>query len=161
MTPSRIAVYIVGGFIVVTAILMGPLVPGVELPAEEESTSIGTGNATVTVSFIPETVTIEGGSHGANVYYLEVPAATVEVSDLRGNPVLDYSLSIDELGYSRGSIYVLEELGEGVQRITLEQDSLEPEDIEQGEYDGEITLTLRGETEQVLVQQNITVEVEE
>jgi hypothetical protein len=158
MPTSRVAVYVVAGLIVATTLATGPLVGAVELPAENDGPPIGTGNATVSVTHLPETATIEAGGRGTNAYYLEVPAATVEISELRGNPILDYAIDIKGLGYSRGSIHLL---GEGSQRIVLERDSFESGDIEKQQYQGELSLTLRGDSEQVLIERNVTVEVEE
>jgi hypothetical protein len=161
MPMWRIAVYVVAALIVATTLATGPLVGAVELPAENQGPTIGTGNATVSVTYLPDTVTIEAGERGTDAYYLEVPAATVEVSELRGNPILDYSIQVDGFGYSRGSIHLLGELGEGPHSITLERDSFESGQLDQGQYDAVLSLTLRGDSEQMLVERNVTVEVEE
>lgn len=160
MDLSRVAVSGVASLIVVLVLLTGPPLGIVELPSAT-SDDIGTGNATVSVESVPDTVTVERGADGTNVYYLRVPSATIEVSELRENPILDYSIAIQGMGFTRGSIHLLGDVGDGTHDISLDETTFEPDRIDQQRYEAELTLTLRGETEIVLVEKLVTVEVVE
>jgi hypothetical protein len=113
----------------------------------------------VSVTSAPETAAIDRGQHGTELYYLEVPDTTIEISELQGNPILDYSIGIEELGYSRGSVVFLESVGNGTKSVQLERANFEQSRINQDQYEGQLQLTLRGDTETVLLNRTVTVEV--
>jgi hypothetical protein len=77
----------------ITAIAFGPVGP-LELTGEQDKcatdTSIGTGNATKIHSSLPDYATLSRSDFGAEVYRLDVPDATVNVSDVRGRPLVNY-----------------------------------------------------------------------
>jgi hypothetical protein len=161
MKPARATVAAAIGIIVlVTAATATPLltIPEGGLGASPP----GTGNATVAVVSVPEDVTLDPGRQGGEVYYLRVPDATVEVTDLRGNPTLVYAVDIDALGYSRSSIHFLESAGEGRLGLALSETTLDPERLDRGAYDARIELVLRGEAgKRTIYRGNATVEVNE
>jgi len=161
MDAGRVAVYATAASIVLLTLATG--LPGpIDVPdPSEDVADPGTGNATVTVVSTPETATLSSGQHGATPYSLDVPAATVEVSDLRGNPVVEYSLGIEKLGYQRSSVHFLGQSGEGIKQLTLTRESFEPDRIDQQRYEGRLRIVLRGDDETVLVDEPITVEVRE
>lgn len=160
METARVAVYSTALLIVVLTLASGPLIGVLEPPQADSTAELGTGNATISVVSFPESVTLDAGQ-GTNSYYLNVPAATVEATDVRGNPILDYSISIDGMGYSRGSIHLLGDLGNGTHSIVLDRTTLEPDKVGSGEYVGELELTLRGDTERTVFNRTVTVEVRE
>ena len=124
--------------------------------------SPGQGTATVTVVSVPDRVTVEAGRQGGNVYYLRVPDAEVDVVDLRGNPILDYSVDIQALGFKRSSVHLLGSAGEGRLSVSLSETTLDPGQFEREAYDARIELVVRGsEGGRTIYAGNATVEVVE
>lgn len=161
MPSGRTVLLAVAGLIVlVTAATATPLWTVPEKGAGQAP--LGDGSATVEVLTAPETATLEPGRQGGGVYYLRVPDAKVEVTNLRGNPVLTYTIDIDELGYSRSSVTGLASVGEGTVSFTIQQDSMYGREFDKQRYEGELRLVLRGDgTEQVVYEKPIVVEVTE
>jgi hypothetical protein len=159
MNPGRAVVLAaVGVIVLVTAASGTPLWSVPEQGAGQAP--LGEGTASVSVVSAPEQVTLEPGRQGGDVYYLRVPDTEIEVSQLRGNPLVSYSIDIDGLGYSRSSVSALGTVGEGTARLSLSDDALDGNRLEQDEYDGRVRLVLRGNgEEQVLYDQPITIEV--
>jgi hypothetical protein len=160
MTSGRAVVLAaVGAIVLVTAASGTPLWTVPEKGAGQAP--LGEGTASVSVVSAPEQATLEPGRQGGNVYYLRVPDTEVEVSQLRGNPLVSYSIDIDGLGYSRSSVTGLGTVGDGTARLSLSEDTLDGNRLEQTEYDGRLRLVLRGDGgEQVLYDEPITVEVQ-
>jgi len=159
MSLDRGIAYATASLIILLTLASGPLVGFVTIPEPGTSSPPGTGNATVSVTSAPETVALDRGQHGAGLYYLEVPDTTIEISELQGNPILDYSIGIEELGYRRGSVVFLESVGNGTKSVQLERANFEQSRINQDQYEGQLQLTLRGDTETVLLNRTVTVEV--
>ena len=160
MTSGRtVVVGAVGVILLVTAASGTPLWT---VPAQGSGQSpLGSGSASVSLVSAPETATLDPGRQGGDLYYLNVPDATVEIAQLRGNPTLTYSLSIDGLGYSRSSVTGLATVGEGDASLSLAQDTLREGRLTQDQYEGRLRLVLRGDGgEQVLSNRTVTVEVE-
>lgn len=154
------AVAVIGATIILVTLATGPIgLLSIE-PADSGFEGIGSGNATVTVLSTPDEVTIRESGTGQDVYYLEVPPARVEVSDLNGNPLLTYSLSIEEMGYTVDSLNPLGELGEGTHEITIDRRAFEAHEIDRDQYQGTLELVLRGDAETVEFTQNVTIEVQ-
>ena len=121
---------------------------------------LGSGSASVSVVSAPENATLDPGRQGGDVYYLNVPDSDVQISQLRGNPLLTYSIDIDQLGYSRSSVTGLATVGEGRASLSLSQDTLTAGQLEQDQYNATLRIVLRGNgEEQVLYDQPVTVEV--
>lgn len=158
MDTRRGVVYGTVLLLVALTIATGPI-GLVDVPSGEGVGGHGSGSATVIADSAPEVVTIERAQHGGDVFYLRVPDATVAVTDLTGNPVLDYSISIDELGYSRGSVHFLGDRGEGSHAISLAEDTFEEDRLEADTYEAELELVLRGDEERTVLSEQVTVEV--
>jgi hypothetical protein len=133
------------------------------VPAQgSEQAPLGSGSASVSVVSAPGNATLDSGRQGGDVYYLNVPNSEVQISQLRGNPLLTYSIAIDELGYSRSSVTGLAPVDEGRASLSLSQDTLSAGRLEQDQYDATLRIVLRGDgEEQVLYDQPVTVEVEQ
>jgi hypothetical protein len=161
MNPGRAVVFTaVGVIVLVTAASGTPLWSVPEKGAGQAP--LGDGTASVSVVSTPEQATLEPGRQGGDVYYLRVPDTEIEVSQLRGNPLVSYSIDIDELGYSRSSVTSLGTVGEGGARLSLSEDALDGTRLERQEYEGQLRLVLRGnDEEQVLYDQPITIEVQQ
>lgn len=104
--------------IVAVTLASGP--PGLVSVGEPDDrfADAGTGNATVGILDAPETVTIH--AEGQDTYRLAVPSTTIEVSTLRGNPLLRYSLSLETREVT--TTHPLADRGEGVHEITIDTD---------------------------------------
>lgn len=149
--------------VVATAFVSGPLV-GVELASDDRwaNFSPGEGEATVGNATLPDSATIERGDFGSNTYYLRVPSATVEVLSVTGQPMLNYRVQIDGLGYQRGSVHFLSERNVGTYELGMDSEDFEAESITESEYEGTLTVTLRyGDTEETLAERTVPIEVVE
>ncbi len=159
MDTVRSVVLAVAGVIVLVAVATGPL--GVlTVPSGQSEQAPGTGNATVRVVSTPDQPTIEPGQQGGDVYYLSVPDAGLEVSDLHGNPVLTYSITVEELGYTRSSVFFLGQQGEGTRTVSLERSTLEENRLDADTYRAQVELVVRAnDTERSVYNETTTVEV--
>jgi hypothetical protein len=144
--------------IVAVAVATGPL--GLVGLSTEELTTPETGNATISVGTISDTATLTAGQQGTDFFVFHTPDATIEVSDLRGNPILEYSLDIEVLGYKRTSVYFLDSHGEGQLTLSFNRDTLDSARIDRDSYDATLAVTLRGETERTVFERPVTVEVQ-
>ena len=160
MDPARAAVSAVAICIVVLTLGTGPLGPISIDPPASGFEGIATGNATVTVLSGGDEVTFRASETGQEVYYLEVSPVRLDVSGLVGNPLLTYSLSIEEKGYAVDSLNPLGELGDGTHDVSIDRQAFERDGIERDEYDAELELRLRGDREMVLYSTSVTVEVD-
>lgn len=158
--PS-VAVYVTVALIAGIALVSGPLVGAVDFTHEREKTfAPGTGSADVTVLSTPERVRLDRGSFGSGAYYLQVPAAEVRVRTVTGQPMLAYKVRIPDLGYTRSTVHFLDGDTEGRMTVSLETDSLAPEEIDRESYSGEIVVLVRADDgDEVLYRGPVTVEV--
>jgi len=161
MSLARAAVLATVAVIALTTLVSGPLVGAVDLTTERyDATGLGQGNATVSAVEAPETARLDSGV-GAAEFYLKVPDATVTFESITGKPTVSYKISIDELGYSRGTTHFFAESDVGLATLSIAQDSFARSEITAESYDGQLSITLRGNgTKQVLYDEPITVEVD-
>lgn len=146
--------------IVAVTLATGPRVGLLTVPDQRATDSLGEGNATVTVTSVPETLTLEYGRYGNDEYHLRVPDARVEVANLSGNPILNYNVAITNLT-SGSSLHFLGEKGEGPLGLSYASTAFDPERIEQERYDARLKLVLRTNgTERLIYNESATVEVE-
>lgn len=156
------------GVILIVAVLSGPW--GVfdlttTNSACNEDVFPGTGNATVEVTDMPNTATLSKSRFGAEVYRLELPPATVNVSDVRGRPTLSYRIRIPGLKTELGSTTTLSSCTTGRMQLTRESATFEPDRIQNDSYDATLYVVYRGtadgeKVERELRTKNVTVEVE-
>jgi len=160
------AEYVVAGavaVIVLATLVSGPLVGAVDFTGESDgSFSPGEGNATVSVLETPARAEIRKSSYGAGTYRLDVPDSVVDLQSVSGTPVLVYKLRIPEIGHTRGTTHFLDSSQSGRTNVTIERGSIDPDEIDESRYDGELVLLLRATGgERTLFRGNVTVEVEE
>jgi hypothetical protein len=162
MDAARGTVFAVAGVIVLVAVATGP-VGLVSVPDERfGGGSPGTGNATVTVVSSPGQPTLEAGRQGGDVYYLRVPDAEVEVEAVRGNPILEYSIDIEALTYTRSSIHFLGESGTGTRAVSFQSATFDAGRLDRETYRAELAVVVRADgTERVVYNEMATVEVRE
>jgi hypothetical protein len=147
--------------LLVVALASGPLVGAVDLTHELPS-NYGEGALTVGAVSAPETATIDRGSYGEQSYQLEVPDATIEVESISGRPIVAYSLTIRDLGYTRTTTHFLSERSTGNRTLSMESDTFDPSKIDRSQYAGELEIVVRGtDGEQTVYRGNVTVSVEE
>lgn len=160
MQPGRTIVLSVAGLIfLVTAVTATPLW---DVPDYNTGQApLGQGTATVSVVSAPERATIEPGRQGGGVYYLRVPDAEVEVTQLRGNPLVTYSIKIDEMGKARSTAHALGSAGNGRTELSIEPMTVDADELDRQRYEGRLRLVVRGDEETVVYSEPITIEVEE
>ncbi|MBX0321559.1 hypothetical protein EGH21_00810 [Halomicroarcula sp. F13] len=159
MDYQRAIVLGVASVVVVTAVVSGPLVPGVTL-TQEHDVAYGEGNATVAGVQFPDRVTVERASYGQEGYYLDIPPATVQFTSLSGSPTVTYRLSVAELGYSRSTVHFLDD-GVGKRfEVTLQADSFGADELSRESYAGTLDVVVDdARSRRVVGQRNVTVEV--
>ena len=162
MAYGRGVVLGVAGVVLLTALVSGPLVPGVTLTAETDQTAYGVGNATVTDVELPRTATIERASYGAENYHLTVPPATVRFANIAGQPTLSYRLTVEVLDYVRTTTTFLDESNVPSYRLSMRSDTFSLDEISKTEYDARVSVVKRDSAGEAIVgARNITIRVEE
>lgn len=145
------------GLVLALTLVTGPLGP-LSVP-DAGPDVLATGGATVSVESVPDGATLTPGTY-TDVHYLEIPEVVLHVTDVRGSPLVSTSLSIQQLGYSRSSAFVLDEGMEGRRAFTIERSTVESSRVENETYHGRLRVVLRADSgSQTLVDRNVTVEV--
>ena len=162
MTYRGVVVPAVVAIIAVTAVAFGPLVAGVSLADEREVTFGNEGTILFESAELPSMATIQQPSYGAANYYLTVPAATVTLGGVSGQPTLVYTVEIPALGYQRSSTYLLDTATGPRFEATMSAGTLTDQSFDRTEYNGTLSLGVRNASSQrTLTQQPITVRVVE
>lgn len=161
MEYTRGVVAAVATVVVVTALLSGPLGPGISF-TETPTVTYGEGNVTVSSASLPETAAFERGSYGSDRYHLTVPATSIEFTALDGGPILAYRIQIDSLNYSRSTTHFLDESITSPYELTMQSDDFEARQIQQDAYNGTVSVVVRDSAgERIVAERAITVEVAE
>jgi hypothetical protein len=156
----------VGGvlsLVVLTAILSGPLVGMVDLTAADDAdlASVDLGTATVSNASLPSQARFTRSTFGTESVYLEVPPATVDVESVNQRVHFSYQISIDALGYTRGTTHFIGPRHVGPHNLTIERRAFDPDRLTGERYDAELTITLYESTgETSVAERNITVAVD-
>lgn len=131
--------WFVVGFILFVLLLSGP-VGGVDFTGEP--TTLGSGNATVTV-VEPSTdrLTVSEGRFGTNVTYVRIPDAVLNVEQFRGQPKVVYLVTVPELDVDRQSRRYIESTGR--LRLPVEDRALLTRP-ESGSYQGRLVVRVQG-----------------
>lgn len=161
MQPDRVGVMATAAIVVVLALATGPLVGVLAVPKGGlgGGATPGSGSADVAVVSAPDGAVLEAGEYG-ELHYLTVPATTVSVSNVSGAPLLTASLDIDEIGWSRSSVFRLSPSNDGTRTYRLEGGSVESADLDRGSYDGRLRFVLRDDDGRtVIYDEPIVVEV--
>lgn len=163
MDGARLAVTV--GVVVILGVTLasGPLVGAVDLTRESADESVsGTGNATVTVTSLPDRVSLDRGEYGSEAYYLEVPDAFVRLERVEGEPMVVYKVRIPDLGFVRGTTYFVDSDNEGEMALAVERTAIDPASVTRDSYQGQLEVIVRsGTAGRVLRTHNVTVEVSE
>lgn len=148
----------------VTAIVSGPLVGAVDLTsADRVESSVGvSGSVDVGDVDFPGDFELEAGRFGADTYYLRVPDATVELRRVIDQVVVTYRLSIADLGFTRESVFFVTERNEGTFALTMGETTIDPADVANDTYEGELSVNVRSDTvSRTVANETITIEVDE
>lgn len=157
--------------IVVVALLAGPVF-GIPSDASrpggcEAAGPIGSGNASVTVTELPDSAVMERMAFSSEVYELRVGDAHLNVSDVRGRPTVAYKLRLERNSSSLaiGRTAILSRC-DTVNSIQIQDSAIEPDSDPPASYNATLTVTYRGsqageDVETVLEEKTITVEVRE
>lgn len=161
MVLSRHLPHLTVGVILLGSLLSGPMVGAVDLSSEDARTIAGNGSVHVEVTSVPEDGRLAPARYATTGYVLSLPPATVDVSNLSGNPMVVYKLRIPELGYVAGTTHVLNERFTGRQTLTFDEAVLNRSALRYDTYRGELLILKRvHERDTVLYRGNVTLRVE-
>lgn len=150
---------VVGGVavcIVAVTLATGPVGPfGVPAPGTIENP--GTGTATVDVAEEPARVTLEPTDDGQEFVRIVVPEVSVTVSDITGNPILTYTMVLDETGLSSQEVTFLGQGEPGRLEIRIERPPVRPDRVENA-TEADLSLTLSGARNVTLFERTVPVE---
>lgn len=155
---SERAVLVIGvGLVLALTLATGP-VGLIEITDREGAQNLGSGTVSATVLDEPDRITLEPTDDGQRLYTVSVPEIRVELSEVSGNPLLSYALSLDEIGFGTESVQLLE--GASHQTVTMElsTDPLQQHEVEQLTEAG-LTLRVRADSDRVLFEKTVPVEV--
>jgi len=163
MRHDRLAVVCTLAVIVALTLATGPSIGLLTVPEGGVGTeaAIGTGSAIVEVQTAPGRANLTAGDYG-DVHYLEVPDAEIAVERAAGAPLVTASIDVDELGFSRSSVYVLRETRDGTRTVSIDRGSLDSSRVDSDSYEGRYRLVIRDDGgKRVLYDEPITIEVRE
>ena len=148
------------GILLSVTVISGPLV-GVSLTSSE-TFDPGSGTIEASVTETPDTATLERGDHGSGVYYLRASPVEVEIASVTGQPSLTYELFVTELGHTKSSITFLDSDATGTVNLEFDASTLEADRVDANSYAGVLRVIANDDDgERLLVERNVTVEVEE
>ena len=157
MNHERVVVVGVTVCIVAVTLATGPVgLVALDPPEEIGQQKVGNGNATVEVLSTPDTISIQKSNDGQGFHHIEVPDTRVDISNLRGNPAVTYTVSVDALGVGSNSVHPLKSAGEG--ETTLSIDRITIRDEVDNVTTANIRLVLYADTPRTLFTKEVQVE---
>ena len=160
MDRPRAALGLVTSLILCVALLTGPALGFFPVPEKEglDAATLGTGNASISVLDLPDRASIR---KGGGVYTLRVSDATLSVTNVTGQPILVYRIDIEGMGYSRGSLTVLESGFSNQVSVQLSRSTLDASDVRETSYPATLRVLLRGDgPDRTIAEKNVTVRVQ-
>ena len=146
--------------ILLLSLLFGPLVGAVDLSPSKPISVPGHGSVDVDVVSVPVEGRLDPAGYSENKYVLSLGAATVEISNLSGNPMVIYKLRVREVGYVASTTHFFGGEPEGQQTLTLEGAVLKRTSLPRETYRGELLVIKRvHERDTVLYRGNVTLRV--
>jgi len=150
----------------VVAVLVGVLlltgpVTGVVDVTERNPTTVGDGNATVTIEHLDtDELVIDEGRFGAAVPYLRLPAVTVQVSDVDGHPRIVYRIQVRSLKIESVTTELLTAGNSGTVKLDPRARALDPDGVSADRYRATIELRVQSfDSDTTIYRTNETVEV--
>ncbi|KTG08966.1 hypothetical protein AUR64_14250 [Haloprofundus marisrubri] len=167
MVTWRDPVVLVLSCFLLTAVVSGPVVAGVDLTPEDRvdddsSTFTGaTGSVTVSETTIPsERYTLRQGVTGSGIHKLDAPMSTVSVETTSGPVLVMYSLRVPELSYDTEVFRTVDEGFSGELTVGLDDASVPSNRLENDTYRATVEISVREESgKRVLDQREITIVV--
>lgn len=146
------------GVVVLSLVVAGPVASGSE--AQYPST-FGDGDATVSVdSFPADSLVVNSGQFGTDVYYLRIPDVVLTVEDVRDQPRLVYRVEIPELGVDESMTRVLSEGRPGSRRIRGIDRAFDGSELSESTYTATVSLRVQSfEVDRTITSTNTSVEV--
>ncbi|MFB6188412.1 MAG: hypothetical protein ABEI57_00875 [Halapricum sp.] len=162
MAEAQSVVYGVVGVILLVTLVSGPLVGVVDLTHAQRCTApVGSGSASVTVDSLPDRATISKGKFGSEAYYLQVPDGAVRLSNVTGQPLLSYDISIPEMGLTTGPTLFLCAGQARRQTLSIRQRTIDQNELDANSYNATLTVSLRADGNETVVREKpIVVEVD-
>lgn len=148
--------------VVVAAFVVGPVVPDIALSSPAQEYEPGSGNVSVSVSDLPEELTLERNEFGSGTYQLESSVVQTNVSDVSGNPLVVYDIRIPELGYNKETYRILSPDVDGALTIRASSDTVQPSKVDGTSFVATVTVLVRSDGgSREVATRNVTVEVVE
>lgn len=151
MDATRLLPALTVASILLVTLLSGPLFGAVDLTAAESRGVLGEGSADVQTVSVPHDGRLIPTGYADRKYLLSLPSATVDISNLSGNPMLVYEIRIRELGYITSTTHFLDERFTGRQPLTLEEAVLNRTSLDREVYDGELLIIKRTNEDETTV----------
>jgi hypothetical protein len=167
--PRHYLTVLTGLTILIFTVIAGPVF-GIPTASSDSScnveTPIGTGQASVSVTDLPDSAVLERSRFGAKAWHLDVDPARVDVGPVSGRPTVTYKLRVEgrDLAMATASTAILNRCND-TSRLVIDEHEFSPRTLEQDSYTGTIKVTYRGsrgdeDVEERLATKNITVRVE-
>jgi hypothetical protein len=146
--------------ILIVGLLFGPIVGLGQLSQTEPNVFPGDGSADITIVSVPVEGSLDRARYASSGYGLSIPPATVDVSNLSGNPMVVYKFRFPEMDYVTGTNHVLDERFTGRQTLALGEPVLNRTSFGRDTYQGELVVIKRvHECDTVLYRRNVTLRV--
>jgi hypothetical protein len=157
---------VLGTLLIIAATLLasGPLVPGLDLTESEVEASGGPTRINATVAQAPtDSFVFREGRYGTDVYFLEAPGATIDVTSISGSPTVVYDVEIPALNTTLSTVTFLDPGTErGPIRLEFEAPSVDSEDVTAESYPATVSIFTRVDSEKtVLYNASVEVSVED
>jgi len=153
-------VYLFGLVVLVAAFAFGPALPNVALSSSAQEYEPASGSVNVSVSELPETLTLQPNGFGSGTYQLESSSVRTTVSGVSGNPLVVYDVRIPELEYNKETYRILSPDVEGTLTIRASSDTVQPSGVNASSYDATVTVLVRSDVgSRIVATRNVTVEV--
>jgi len=156
MSADRVVAGLVVAAILALTLATGPVGP-IDIGTEESLENPGTGTATVEVVSEPGPVALEQSDAGQDVLHLSVPTTTVRTSNVTGNPLLSYAVSLEGAGFGTDTITPLGQSEEGTLELTIDRRTFQPYEVE-NVTEAQLTVTLRGDETVTVFERTVPVE---
>lgn len=157
MSTDRVVAGAVVACIVGLTLATGPVGPidiGTDSGGLEDP---GTGSATVEVVSAPDEIALEPSNDGQELLHLSVPSTTISVSNVTGNPILTYTMNLDEIGLSTDTLRFLGQTEKREFELTKDRRTFQPHEV-QNLTEAELSVTLRGENLKTVFERTIPVD---
>ena len=146
--------------ILLGAVATGPAVGLLQVP-DAGPAELGTGHADLELSSVPEAATLSPGTY-TDVHRLVVPEIRADLRSVSGTPTVTASVDVDDLGFSRSSVFALEGGSAGDHSFAISPTTIDSARVQNDSYPGRLRLVLRdGRGSTVLVDESIRVVVTE